>query len=201
MRTPPPISGVNPYTYKLGTTPSPPPSPAWPAACSPVMPLSFIPTASLAFQTSVQILLMPVIGGLGTVWGGGDRRRWYSALLKKKLVARFPQIHLFLYGGLLIVIIWSSPAEFWARLASSFAGSGGCVTRQEDKRAPILQVDHLTKFFGGLAAVRDVSFEVRRGQIFGFIGPNGAGKTTLFSMIAGALQADLRARCCAAART
>jgi branched-chain amino acid transport system ATP-binding protein len=36
-----------------------------------------------------------------------------------------------------------------------------------------------------LAAVRDVSFEVRRGQIFGFIGPNGAGKTTLFNMIAG----------------
>ncbi len=53
---------------------------------------------------------------------------------------------------------------------------------------PILQVKNLTKFFGGLAAVRDVSFEVRPGQIFGFIGPNGAGKTTLFSMIAGALK-------------
>ena len=49
----------------------------------------------------------------------------------------------------------------------------------------MLEVRNLTKFFGGLAAVRDVSFEVRRGQIFGFIGPNGAGKTTLFNMIAG----------------
>jgi branched-chain amino acid transport system ATP-binding protein len=53
---------------------------------------------------------------------------------------------------------------------------------------PIIEVENLSKYFGGLAAVKDVSFEVREGQIFGFIGPNGAGKTTLFSMIAGALK-------------
>lgn len=52
----------------------------------------------------------------------------------------------------------------------------------------ILRVEGLTRYFGGLAAVKDVSFEVRRLQIFGIIGPNGAGKTTLFSMIAGALK-------------
>ena len=55
-------------------------------------------------------------------------------------------------------------------------------------KIPILEVQKLTKYFGGLAAVKDVSFEVRAGQIFGFIGPNGAGKTTLFSMIAGAVR-------------
>jgi branched-chain amino acid transport system ATP-binding protein len=58
----------------------------------------------------------------------------------------------------------------------------------EKPEPPMLEVEKLTKYFGGLAAVKDVSFEVRRGQIFGFIGPNGAGKTTLFSMIAGALK-------------
>lgn len=52
----------------------------------------------------------------------------------------------------------------------------------------ILKVEGLTRYFGGLAAVKDVSFDVRRLQIFGIIGPNGAGKTTLFSMIAGALK-------------
>jgi len=54
--------------------------------------------------------------------------------------------------------------------------------------APILEVEKLTKYFGGLAAVKDVSFAVPEQHIYGFIGPNGAGKTTLFSMIAGALQ-------------
>jgi branched-chain amino acid transport system ATP-binding protein len=51
---------------------------------------------------------------------------------------------------------------------------------------PLLQVEGLTKFFGGLAAVRDVTFDVHEREIFGIIGPNGAGKTTMFGLIAGA---------------
>lgn len=54
--------------------------------------------------------------------------------------------------------------------------------------APILRVDGLTKYYSGLAALRDVSFELEEGQICGLIGPNGAGKTTLFGIIACALQ-------------
>ena len=50
--------------------------------------------------------------------------------------------------------------------------------------APILQVSHLTKQYGGLTAVNDVSFEVEEGEILSVIGPNGAGKSTLFKLIA-----------------
>ena len=50
---------------------------------------------------------------------------------------------------------------------------------------PILQVEKLTKRFGGLTAVRGLDFEVREGEILGMIGPNGAGKTTTFNVIAG----------------
>lgn len=54
--------------------------------------------------------------------------------------------------------------------------------------APILEVRGLTKRFGGLVAVNDVSFTVEEGQIFTVIGPNGAGKSTLFKLITSALR-------------
>jgi branched-chain amino acid transport system ATP-binding protein len=50
----------------------------------------------------------------------------------------------------------------------------------------ILEVQTLTKYFGGVAALKDVTFDIPEKQICGFIGPNGAGKTTLFSLITGA---------------
>ncbi len=49
----------------------------------------------------------------------------------------------------------------------------------------ILEVQGLTKSFGGLTAVNDLSFELRNGEILGIIGPNGAGKTTVFNLITG----------------
>ncbi len=47
----------------------------------------------------------------------------------------------------------------------------------------IFEVKDLVKYFGGLAAVNHVSFQVERGEIFGLIGPNGSGKTTMFNLI------------------
>jgi ABC-2 type transport system ATP-binding protein len=53
---------------------------------------------------------------------------------------------------------------------------------------PVLEVQHLTKFFSGVAAVKDVSFEVAAGQIVGYLGPNGSGKTTTVNMLLGLLE-------------
>ena len=50
---------------------------------------------------------------------------------------------------------------------------------------PILSVNNITKRFGGLVAVQDLSFELHAGEVLGFLGPNGAGKTTLINLIAG----------------
>ena len=53
------------------------------------------------------------------------------------------------------------------------------------EKTPIIEVQHITKKFKGLTAVKDVSFSIREGAITGMIGPNGAGKSTTFNMICG----------------
>jgi branched-chain amino acid transport system ATP-binding protein len=55
---------------------------------------------------------------------------------------------------------------------------------------PLLEVARVTKDFGGVRAVHDVSFTLEAGELVGIMGPNGSGKTTLFNLIAGALRPD-----------
>ena len=54
----------------------------------------------------------------------------------------------------------------------------------------LLEVERLTKGFGGVLAVNDVGFTLEAGELLGIMGPNGSGKTTLFNLIAGALRPD-----------
>ena len=59
------------------------------------------------------------------------------------------------------------------------------MTAATTEGGSLLQADHITKRFGGLMAINDVSFDIPRGSIVSLIGPNGAGKTTFFNIIAG----------------
>lgn len=54
----------------------------------------------------------------------------------------------------------------------------------------VLSIRNISKSFGGIHAVRDVSFEVRKGEVLGLIGPNGSGKSTLFNCVLGQLKPD-----------
>ena len=49
----------------------------------------------------------------------------------------------------------------------------------------MIKVSHLTKRYGDITAVDDISFEIEKGELFGFLGPNGAGKTSTINMIIG----------------
>jgi branched-chain amino acid transport system ATP-binding protein len=55
---------------------------------------------------------------------------------------------------------------------------------------PLLEVERVSKGFGGVRAVHEVSFTLEQGELVGIMGPNGSGKTTLFNVIAGALAPD-----------
>ena len=56
--------------------------------------------------------------------------------------------------------------------------------------ASVLSLSNITKFYGPLQALNDVSFEVPEGSVFGILGPNGSGKTTLLSIILDVLKAN-----------
>ena len=74
-----------------------------------------------------------------------------------------------------------------ARPVDRPAPTGGTRAGDDGVRDPdvLLEVDHVTLRFGGVVALNDVSFSLRKGEIFGLIGPNGAGKTTCFNAMTG----------------
>lgn len=61
---------------------------------------------------------------------------------------------------------------------------------QQQKNGTIIKIEHLTRSFGDLTAVNDLSLEIRQGEIFGLVGPDGAGKTTTLRLLCGLMAAD-----------
>jgi branched-chain amino acid transport system ATP-binding protein len=117
---------------------------------------------------------------------------------------------LLVYGVLVIVIVLFIPNGIVAWLAKLFKPFKKRMKKEkiplktisylnlmeedsksitEDKEI-ILKVDNLNKSFGGLKAVNEISFSLKKNEILGIIGPNGAGKTTLFNLISRSIPSD-----------
>ena len=160
-----------------------------------VSPSAFGPNAGIEY------LLMAVVGGSGHVWGALLGATLVT-VLKDWLQDFLPLVfgsggnfETVVFGVLLIGILQTAREGLWPHLAKFFPVKSAETRPAEaaelparplpEKGAPLLEVEHARKTFGGLVAVNDVSFEVRAGEIIGLIGPNGAGKSTTFNLVTG----------------
>ena len=170
------------------------------------------PQSVFGMLISAQALTVTMFGGVGTVWGpviGSAILIPTGEILQAQLGARFPGIEGVIFGVAIVVVILAAPEGiYWKvrdlmrrRLASTLGAQIVPSTLHEHGHASatpaslrvvpqqsgkvILTVRNLSKSFGGLRAVQDVSFDVMQGSILGIIGPNGAGKTTLFNLLNG----------------
>ena len=172
------------------------------------------PPSVFGMLVSAQALTVSMFGGVGTVWGpliGAAVLIPVGEILNAELGARIPGIQGVIYGVAIIVVILAAPeGVFWtlrdrlkrgARVPAAMPPELSAPAaplapadprpdsrpRREPSGEVLLSVKGLSKSFGGLKAVQDVSFDVHRGMILGIIGPNGAGKTTLFNLLNGFL--------------
>ncbi len=170
------------------------------------------PFAVFGMLVSAQALIIAMFGGAGTLWGpvlGAVILVPLSEILHAYYGAKVPGIQGVIYGFAVIAVIiyapdgliWKLRAFFGARQtplpASSVAGlhtkgSASLLACGVEANAAefILEVKQLQKSFGGLQAIDNLSFNVKRGELLGIIGPNGAGKTTLFNLLNGFVQPD-----------
>ena len=165
------------------------------------------PDSVFGILTSAQALIVTLFGGVGTLWGpviGAAILIPVSEILQAKLGDVLPGIQGVVFGAAIIAVILLAPEGIFWRVRDWLVRSpGGAVAEpaaappgpatapaRAPSGRPVLRVAHLSKSFGGLRAVQDVSLTVEAGAILGIIGPNGAGKTTLFNLLNGFLRRD-----------
>jgi ABC-type branched-subunit amino acid transport system permease subunit/ABC-type branched-subunit amino acid transport system ATPase component len=174
------------------------------------------PQSVFGMLVSAQALTVAMFGGVGTVWGpviGSVILIPLAETLNAEAGSRLPGIQGVIFGLAIICVILVAPEGlFWkvrdflrkrsapqvaappralgTVLAAVIPAKRSRPQPSEETEDIVLEVRNLSRAFGGLKAVQDVSFKLRRNEILGIIGPNGAGKTTVFNLLNGFLRAD-----------
>jgi ABC-type branched-subunit amino acid transport system ATPase component/ABC-type branched-subunit amino acid transport system permease subunit len=161
----------------------------------------FVNPTPFDIRPGIEFLFMALLGGAGQI-AGAVVGAAIVVLLKNLLQDILPpitrysaQLEIVLFGVLLIIILQKARGgvvplirRFLLRslpVAPVEAPPLAPRARPAVTGEPLLRIEGATKRFGALAAVNEVSFEVRPGEVLGLIGPNGAGKTTLLNLITG----------------
>jgi branched-chain amino acid transport system permease protein len=162
----------------------------------------FVSPAPFDVRPGIEYLFMAVAGGSGHIAGavvGAALVTVLKDLLQEvlpRLTRHAGQMEVVLFGVLFIVLLQRARGgvvPFIVRRLKRRVPPLPADAPPLPRRAlpqpgtPLLAVAGMTKRFGGLVAVNDVSFELKAGEILGLIGPNGAGKSTMFNLVTGVL--------------
>jgi ABC-type branched-subunit amino acid transport system ATPase component/ABC-type branched-subunit amino acid transport system permease subunit len=165
------------------------------------------PDSVFGMLVSAQAVVVTLFGGVAAIWGpviGAAILVPLAESLNAQLGNILPGIQGVVYGIAIIAIMLAAPdGLFWTfrdrflkRRATTTAlppatpTTSPAVAPKAATATPLLKVENLSRSFGGLRAVSEVTFQVASGEILGIIGPNGAGKTTLFNLLNGVLPCD-----------
>jgi len=160
----------------------------------------FINSDTFVFGLSVSLLTSVLMGGSGTLYGPLVG----SVILNliPTIFARMHDYHLYIYGGIILVTIVFLPdgivgslmktrALGWLRRRPPVVEAAPAerdLALANTAGAPVIAVRGLTKNFGGIRALNDVSLAVKAGTVHGLIGPNGSGKSTFVNVLTGLYQ-------------
>ena len=164
----------------------------------------FIDPQLAGLSASIDYLIMAVLGGVGSLWGGLFGAGLFvllSELLQDylpRLLGRSGNFETVAFGLILILVLHRARQGLLPLLSRVLPEPPPPPVNRDAAPLPprpkpevtggLLELAHVSKTFGGLKAVNDLSFEVRPGEILGLIGPNGAGKTTVFNLVTGVLE-------------
>ena len=169
---------------------------------------NFINPDNFQFFSSVFFLLAVLFGGAGTLIGPVVGATVLTLL--PELLHDFDRIRLIVYGVFILVTLYFLPngvagiLRHRTNTVLDLVGAGGKdavpaaavataeaePTETAASAPPLLEIQRISKAFGGLTALNNVSLALRPGEVHAVIGPNGAGKTTLINIVSGFYKAD-----------
>ena len=148
------------------------------------------------YQVSGEGVVWAIVGGAGTLFGPIIGTTLF--IIIREVVSTHWEHHSLIVGVMAILVVILAPkglVGLWRAALDRFehdrrgnAGAPNIAGRAMS--APMLETRNLTRRFGGLTAVDNLSLRLPGGKLHAIIGPNGAGKTTLFNLISGLLRPD-----------